>query len=350
MLDPLFVNPMALWAQKGGTAMRQTKTLVTEIGFFILVFFLCALFLTPYVSAADKFPSKPVKIIITHGAGGSVDLPTRGIAPFLSKYLGVAVVCENMTGAGGRRAMDYVFNQAKPDGYTIVASAFPSRLIGELLYETKYKMKEFVPLGSWVGGGYRSIFVAKDSPFNTFQDLAEASKKRKLTGAGGGGLGSTGQLQFVYLKEVMGLDVEFVPYSSSSEVLAATLGGHVDFGTAPLSGALRDYKAGRTKLLAIHSQKRMEVAPDVPSLEELGYKGVVIGWSLGAWAPPQTPNDIAKILSDALMKAAKDPDFIAWAEKSSVLLEPLGPEEFYQVTLDAYENISKVLPLLKTAK
>jgi hypothetical protein len=86
-------------------------------------------------------------MIITHGAGGSVDIPSRGIAQYMPKYLGVPVICENTEGAGGRRAMEFVFNQAKPDGYTMVASAFPSRLIGASLYDSKYKTIEFVHLG-----------------------------------------------------------------------------------------------------------------------------------------------------------------------------------------------------------
>lgn len=65
-------------------------------------------------SAQEKFPTKPIKMIITHGVGGSVDIPSRGISPYMQKYLGVPVVCENMEGAAGRRAMEYVFNQAKP--------------------------------------------------------------------------------------------------------------------------------------------------------------------------------------------------------------------------------------------
>lgn len=149
------------------------------------------LFLIPVAPAQEKFPNKPIKVVITHGAGGSVDLPGRAMAQYMQKYLGIPVVCENMEGAGGRRAMEYTFSQAKPDGYTIVVSAFPSRLIGELLYNTKYKMKEFVHLGSWVGGDYRTIFVAKDSPFKTFKNVVEESKKRKINVGGGGGLGST---------------------------------------------------------------------------------------------------------------------------------------------------------------
>jgi len=315
-----------------------------------MILLMSLLLLIAMTSAQEKFPTKPLKIVITHGAGGSVDLPGRVMGQYMQKYLGIPVVCENMEGAGGRRAMEYVFNQAKPDGYTIVVSAFPSRLIGELVYNPKYKMKEFVHLGSWVGGDYRTMFVATDSPFKTFKDVVEESKKRKINVGGGGGLGSTSQLQFVYLKEIVKLNLNFVPYDSDAEVAAAVLGKHIDAGTASMSGATRLYKSGEVRLLAVHSPRRIKEIPEIPTMKELGYEGVVVPYGVGAWAPPKTPKERAKILSDAIMKAARDPEFIKWAEKTSTMLDPMGPEEFYQVTLEDYQNIEKVLPLLKQAK
>ncbi len=300
--------------------------------------------------AAEKFPAKPIKLVITHGAGGSIDLPSRGLAQYMQKYLGVAIICDNMEGAGGRRAMEYVFNQAKPDGYTIVASGFPSRLIGELIYDPKYKMKDFVHLGSWVGGDYRSIIVRADSPFKNFQDIVAESKKRKLTVAGGGGLGSTGHLQVIYLKEKVKLNIELVPFDGDAEVNSAVLGRHVDFGILPLSSSIRAAQEGIIHILAVHSPKRLKELPNVPTMKELGHEGVVIPFGVGGYAPPKTPADRAKVLSDAIAKAVVDPDFLKWAQKSSILLEPLGPEEFLKVTLEDYENISKVLPMLKSKK
>lgn len=298
----------------------------------------------------EKFPTKPIRMIITHDVGGSVDMAARGIIPYLEKYLGVNIQPENMVGAGGRRAMEYMFNQAPADGYTIVVSAFPSRLLGELTYpQSKYKMSEFVHLGAWVGGDYRSIIVAKSSKFKTFNDILNESKKRKLTAAGGGGLGSTSQLQAVMLKDVVGLNAEFIPFDSTAEVAAAVLGKHVDFGLMPLSSSLRYAKTGDVRIVAVHSRKRMPECPDVPTMEELGFPGVVIPYGVGAWAPPKTPASKAKILEEAIVKASNDPQFKAWAEKTDMLLEPLNAEEFYRTTMDDYKNIQKVLPMLMKA-
>src|SRR5271157_4402393 len=274
-------------------------------------------------AAQEKFPSRPIKMVITHAAGGSVDLPARAMAQYMQKYLKVSVQCDNMLGGGGRKAMEYVFGQVKPDGYTIVASAFPSRLIGELVYDSKYKMKEYVHLGSWVGGDYRTIFVARDSVFKDFRQVIEESKKLKLN---------------------------FVPFDSDAEVTAAVLGKHVDIGTGPLSGAIRNHKSEEIRILAVHAPKRIKEIPEIPTMKELGFDGVVIPYGVGAWAPPHTPKERAKILSDAITTSCKDPEFIKWAEKSSTMLDPMGPEEFYKVTLEDSRSIEKVLPLLKKEK
>lgn len=294
---------------------------------------------------------KTIRMIITHAVGGSVDLPARAMAPYLEKAFGIPVIPENLEGNGGRRAMEEAF-AAKPDGYTIVVSAFPSRLIGELLYpDSKYKMKDFVHLGAWLGGDYRSVVVATGSPYKTFTDLFNAGKNKKLTAAGGGGLGSTSQLQCVLLKEKVGMkSTTFIPFDSTAEVASAVLGGHVDFGVMPVSSSARYAEQGDVRILAVHAPERMPLLPDVPTMEELGYPNVVIPYGVGAWAPPGTPKEIQEMYSKVILATCNDPDFLAWAKKTSTLIQPLGAEEFLKTTLADYQTITSVLELLKTAK
>ena len=128
------------------------------------------------------------------------------------------------------------------------------------------------------------------------------------------------------------------------------IGKHVDFGVMPLSSSLRFRAQGDVNIVAIHASERSKAAPNVPTLKELGYEGVVIPYGVGAWAPPGTAKEIQDIYANAIAKAVEDPDFLAWAEKTKVLLDPMGPEEFLQTTLNDYENILSVLDLLKTVK
>ncbi len=293
---------------------------------------------------------KRIRLIITHGVGGSVDLPARAMAPYFEKEFGIPVVPENLEGQGGRRAMQEAF-AAAPDGYTIVVSAFPSRLIGELLYpESKYSMKEFVHLGAWLGGDYRTVLVSSKSPYKSFNDLMEAGKTKKLKAAGGGGLGSTSQLQAVFLREKVKMNADFIPFDSTAEVANAVIGGHVDFGLMPVSSSARYEKQGDVKTVAIHGPKRSRMLPDTPTMLELGYKGVVIPYGVGAWAPPGTPKEIQKKYEKVILKACQDKEFLAWAERTSILVEPLSSEEFLSTTMEDYDSINSVLDLLKTAK
>jgi tripartite-type tricarboxylate transporter receptor subunit TctC len=309
-----------------------------------------SIFVDAQSEAAWPERGKRIRMIITHGVGGSVDLPGRAMAPYLEKAFGVPVVPENLEGQGGRRAMEQAF-AAKPDGYTIVVSAFPSRLIGELLYpDSKYKMKEFVHLGAWVGGDFRTVLVSAKSPHKTFADLMNAGKTKRLKAAGGGGLGSTSQLQAVFLREKVKMNADFIPYDSTAEVANAVLGGHVDFGLMPVSSSARYQKQGDIVVVSIHSVKRSELMPTTPTMEELGYKGVVIPYGVGAWAPPRTPKEIQDMYGKVILAACKDKEFLAWGQRTSILIDPLGSEEFLKTTLEDYANITSVLDLLKTAK
>ena len=288
-----------------------------------------------------------IRLVITHGQGGSVDTAARGMAPFLEKYLGVPVYCENMEGASGRKAMKYVY-EAEPDGYTIVVSAHPSRLIGEMMYpdEAGYSMRDFTKLGSWTKGDVRAIIAKAGGDYDTLEKILKAGEEKKLKCAGGGGVGSTSQLQQVYLQDVVGINTDFIPYDSTAEVLNAVLNGEVQFGLQPLSSALRSSADGNVCIVAIHAEERSDRCPDVPTLKELGYEGVVIENMDCAYAPPGTPDYIVEAYAEAIKKAFDDPEFLAWAEANNIFLHYSTPEEVQADTEQAYLDIETVLPRL----
>lgn len=299
--------------------------------------------------ADETWPAEgaQIRLVITHGVGGSVDTAARGIAPFLEKYLGVPVVCENMEGASGRKAMKYVY-EAEPDGYTIVVSAHPSRLIGEMMYpeEAGYSMRDFTKLGSWTKGDVRAIIAKAGSDYDTLEKILKAGETQKLKCAGGGGVGSTSQLQQVYLKDIVGINTDFIPYDSTAEVLNAVLGNEVQFGLQPLSSALRSAADGQVVIVAIHAEERSDRCPDVPTLKELGYDGVVIENMDCAYAPPGTPENVVAAYADAIKKAFDDPEFLSWAEANNVFIHYTSPEELQAETEQAYLDIETVLPRL----
>lgn len=316
----------------------------------ILLIGLILIFGSGLISLASEYPNKTITIISPGEVGGSDDILLRTIAPFLAKQLDVPVVVQSMPGAGGRRGMNYAWS-ADPNGYTLVGSYFPSRLIGQLLYpeSSDYDMRQFEHVASWTGGAYRTIVARVDDPeFKTIEDVIKVSKEgRRLTMGGGGGLGSTGHLQTKLLEDVVGLNIEYIPFDGGSNAVAALLGGHIDLANRPLDKAIRLKKAGELKILAVHAPERLPELPDVPTLKELGFEGMVLENGAGIWAPPGTPKEIVDKLEEAVLKAYRDPEYIAQANKLKTRLLFLNSEEFLQKTLYDYENLSPIIETIK---
>ena len=298
----------------------------------VVVLVLASVFGGTLFCAAGDYPERMITIINPSGVGGSVDVAIRGIIPFLEKYLNVPVVTESMTGAGGRRAMNHVW-KAEPDGYTLACSYFPSRLVGQLLdpEASQYDMREFEHVAAWIGGEYRTVLArANDPNFKTMEDVIEASKTRRLTMAGGGGVGSTGHLQAVMLKEIAGFNIEYIPFDAGAQAIAACLGGHTDLLNQPLSTGIELHEKGEMKVLAVHAPERIPELPDVPTLTELGYEGLELSDGIGIWAPPGTPKEIVAKLEETILKIANDPEFVEWANNMGIRLLPLDSDAFWR--------------------
>lgn len=293
---------------------------------------------------AAGYPEKPIRLLITHGAGGITDIVARGIAPYLEKELGVPVVPENMVGSGGRVARAYVF-KAEPDGYTILATGMPSLQLGELLYNGQYKSKEFTPIANIQGFDSGLIYVAKDSPIQSLDDLKALAQKRKITVATGGGLGSTDHVLSVMLKKTVGLPHTLVPFDGDSEAAAAVLGHNVD--AAFSSAASVDRMKNQIRVLAVYSEKRLSTLPDAPTLKELGYEGLVMESEIGLVAPPGLPAEKAQVLQSAMQKVLSTPEVQQWAEKVGIQLKPLIGEEYGKEIARVYDLINQYLPDLK---
>src|SRR3972149_491177 len=136
-------------------------------------------------AAQEKFPTEPVRLIVTHAAGGTTDMAARVIQPYFQKAIGVPVVIENMVGAGGNIARAFAFRQ-KPDGYTLLVSQQPSMSSGEIVSGGKFEVLKLTHVFNIAGKNYDCVAVPFDSPFKTIEDMKKASQGRALTSAGTG--------------------------------------------------------------------------------------------------------------------------------------------------------------------
>ena len=300
-------------------------------------------------SAAAKYPSKPVTIVVAGGTGGSQDSGQRGIQPYLQKALGVSVVVNNLPGAGGVVGANKVYD-SPADGYTLLS--------GANAYLLRYRMdsnqspfgadflKAFTSLGSFINEDVGVLCVNKSSSFKTFADVLAKAKNDRVTIGIGGGMASTDHLTVLLLQKYFGGNWTIVPYPSGGEAAAALLGNHIDAGHFGVTGA---GDPDKFRILAQSGPKRVRQLPaDIPTYVDLGQKDLVVDWHLGLFVKKETAPAIVNTLESALMKAANDPGFRQWAEKTKT---PIGDFWDAKKSADylqfADRNTILILPLLQ---
>jgi tripartite-type tricarboxylate transporter receptor subunit TctC len=281
------------------------------------------------VSAAEQFPTRPIRVIVPYAPGGNVDISARIIAPPLGEALGQTIVVDNRPGAGGNLGASLVA-KAAPDGYTLlVGSSGPLSvnpvIFKNLPYDT---LKDFAPI-STVQAVSLVVLAGPKSNFNSIADVITAAKARpgKLTMASAGA-GTTNHFAIELFAHMANVKLLHVPYKGSGPALSELLGGQVETMIDQLAASIGYVRDGRLKVLAVTTQQRAAALPNVPTLEELGYKGYQASTLLGLLAPASTPKPVIAKLNAGVRKIMDSP---AVAERFRDLGANPGassPEEF----------------------
>ena len=270
--------------------------------------FIAALAVIPMFTAAQSYPTKPIRIVLPFGPGGVADITTRTIAPKLSDSLGQQIVVENLPGAGGIRASETVA-KAAPDGYTLLLLTNGNAVSKALFKSLPYDPENDFAMISTVGYFSMVIVTRGDGPLKTLQDAisqakANPGKMNIATITPGGTQHLAGEL----FRSMAGIDALVVPHKTTGEVIIATRQGNTDLAVdfiAPLVSAI---KGGQLRALAVTAGKRFPGLPDVPTAIEAGVKGYdVASWNALA-APAKTPQPVLDRVHQALVKAIADPD------------------------------------------
>ena len=295
----------------------------------------------------DKFPSKPITLIIHFAVGGSSDLTGRKLADFASNVLGQPIVSENKVGGAGVIAAGAV-SKAKPDGYTIGTVSYSALVIAPHLRSVPYNSKQDFSYIMQYAEYPQAFSVLADSRWKTFKDFIEEARKNpgKLTFATAGA--RSGQhilMEQVALAEKV--KITHVPTHGGSEVVSQQLGGHVDGSMAAELAA--HVVTGKLRALAVAGEKRLATLPNVPTFAELGYKLESPLW-LGLAAPKGVDPRIIKKLNDVFKKAYEDPSFQELCK--TLVMTPIykGPEDFKQMVARDYDGQARILKQLGFAK
>lgn len=306
---------------------------------------MCAFLVLLFLVAPSfaKFPDgKPIRIVNPFAAGGAGDVELRMLAPLLEQHFGVPIVIENMTGAGGRIAYDKMYKE-KADGYTLFYNNQPALQLGEFLYDGRYKGNEFTYLVNVVKDP-RYLLVLKNSPYQTFQDLLEVSKKTDISCAVSG-LGSSGHLGSVQLA-IAGLKHRIVPFDGTAPSKAAFLGGHVTFWIAGYSALKPLLADDKIRVLATLNETRIPPY-DYPTLSEMGLPNVAVFSMRGICAPPGLPSDIRAILIEGISKAVNSEAITKWAKEVDRPMFVATGEEFFKLHEETSKMVLNALPMMK---
>jgi tripartite-type tricarboxylate transporter receptor subunit TctC len=302
--------------------MKSHLTKLTRRTLFALI----SLAIAP-VAWSQAFPSKPLKIVVPFGAGGVADLTARTVAQKLAQNLGQAVVIDNKPGAGGVLASDIVA-KAEPDGYTLLlmsnGSAVSAGLFKSLPYDT---IKDFIPL-STLGYFDIAIVTQAESRFKTLAELLTYAKANpgKLN-VGSINIGSTQNLAAELFKTNAGVDMQIVPFNGTPAVITALRGGQIDVAVEILSPVLTQIQAKALRALAVTSEKRSAILPDVPTARESGLTNYVASsWNALA-VPAKTPKDVVTRLNREVVAALNSPEVKKRLEELSVEARSSTPEQ-----------------------
>lgn len=296
------------------------------------------------LAQAQSFPNRPVTIVVPYPPGGLIDLVARALQPFLQTELGVAVLAENHSGAGGNVGAEVVA-RSQPDGYTLLL-ANPSLAISPTLYrKLNYRpIEDFAYVGRY--GSVANVMVSNPSlPFKTAQELIAYAKKNpgKLN-YGSPGYGTSPQLSGELFKTMSGTFIVHIPFRGAGPATAAMLGGEIEMMFDNIPPQVGNVKAGKVRALAVTSLKRNAALPDVPTLDEVGLKGYEVTSFFGLAARAGTPREVVLRLNTALNNATRNPKLREILESRGADLVQGTPEDF---TNFIKAEIAKFAPVIK---
>jgi tripartite-type tricarboxylate transporter receptor subunit TctC len=257
-------------------------------------------------AAAQQYPNKNVSMIVPYAAGGPTDTVARVTAQAMGKPLGQTIIVENRPSAGGILGPEQVKN-ARPDGYTILIHHIGMATTPALYRNLRFKpLEDFEPIGL-VNDVPMTIIGKPKFPANDFKEFLAYIKanKAKVTYANAG-IGAASHLCGMLFMSAIETDILTVPYKGTAPAMNDLLGGQVDFMCDQTTNTTSQIKSGKVKAYAVTSKKRVPSLPDIPTLQELGFKGFEVGIWHALYAPKGTPKPVIDKLVAALQDALKD--------------------------------------------
>ena len=263
----------------------------------------------PALAQSSAYPSRPVRLVVPYAPGGVSDITGRIVAQKLTELLGQSVVVENRAGAGGMLGTAAVA-KAEPDGYTVVLSSLSAFAIGPRLVKAPPydPIRDFSAIGT-VALAPTILTVNTSLPFQNVRDVIAYAKANpgKLT-YGSSGIGSVAHISAEVLRASTGIELVHVPYKSAAQAYPDMMAGSVSMVFDALPSAIQHIRAGKVRPIAMMSDRRASLLPEIPTFAESGYPQATLRLWVGVHGPASLPAPIVQKLNETLAKVAAAPD------------------------------------------
>ena len=305
-----------------------------------------ALFLTLSTGAFAAWPDKTVHYVLPFPPGGESDVAARFQQQTFKKKFNQDMIVESKVGAGGALAWAQL-NAMPNDGYTIMGINLPHIVLQPMEGNVQYKTDDLQSI-YWFHFTPDALIVASDSPYKTIQQfIAAAKEKPGILTLAGSGTNSANHVAHEKLNMLGGIKTTYVPFKGTGDLISSVLGGHVTGTMSYITFA--QMQKGKVRMLAVATEKRHPMFPDVPTFREVG-----LNWVDGAYrgiaVPKSTPPDIQKRISDAFDAINKDPEFRKQMIDGGFEPVDIGVEQvpaFLVQRKKDYEDVARKMGLMK---
>jgi len=288
-------------------------------------------FMLPTLAMAEGWPTKPLTVVVPYGPGGGVDVFTRPIAAKLSENLGQPVVVENRPGAGGIIGVRHAANSSA-DGYTLLSGGVHQPMAEGLYPDREYDLdKDFVPI-ALTASVPTVLVVTNKAPFKSVKELISYAKKHPgAVNYCSSGNGTSQHIVGESFKRLTGIDITHVPYRGTAAAMVDLIAGYCSLMFDGMGTSAPQIRGGKIRPLAVITQKRSTLFPDIPTVKEAGGPDMDATIWYGWWARRGTPQAIVEQLSKSIHAALQTPSVAeTWKQQGAEVPDmPLSQLDSY---------------------
>jgi tripartite-type tricarboxylate transporter receptor subunit TctC len=299
---------------------------------------------------AQHYPSHPIQLVIPGAPGDALDISGRMVSEELAKILKIQIIPVNKPGGGASVGTDFVA-KSKKDGYTLLYSNSSGVVYNPAFnpettpYDT---LRDLEPLGMHVSFP-DGIWVQSDSPWKSFADIVDYAKKNPgKFRIGTLGLGSINHFRVEIIKSLVGIDMPMIPFKGAMPAVTALLGGHTEACFSAVAITYSHYQTGKVRGILL--DQKVPQLPDVPTLQQLGYKKGLPLTFFGFYAPAGIPDEAKNILVPAIEKAVKNPEISAKLQGMYFIPNYKPPAELRRMIAEDYENARQIVKQMNLTK